>query len=1295
MNTSLSDLGFTPTAPATAGTAPVAPTASAGGSLGDLGFKPSGGAPQASVGAPAGAATGNEGPIEAVGNVLKNFIPNIIPTAVGFVKAPLQGLADLTKIPGEVAGLWKGNQVVQPQGTLNGVTYPGGTTTQGGGLGAFFPNKSPLDRTPGNSAFEQLPSTASNMLVPSALRNTLEAAGTFVASGGTADVTPQLRAASAAIQNNPVGEIAPLVLVGQGIARGISPEVGAAYDAGISKFGNPYGATDAVLGAARKTAGAVADFADRIVRYGVKGLTGLDAPTIKAIIENPDQYSADNLANTTRINVAQLVKDALDAKEATLGESGKQYTPIKASETPITLSPFDLKEEIRSKLGLGYDKATDQFQRTTSGAVLSPGDVSKVNSFYKLWQPRFDAGTMAPREYLNMRSELANLSHYEGIGKSEPLEAGASRMRGSFNTKYRSQVSGLEDLDAEQYAMRTELKNLGNGLLDKNGDLRDSDINKIAKATGKAKNVLLTKLEELVPGITERLNALKAAEDIRDVTERHKVGTYKQLLPGGIATVGAATGNIMMLVGGITEAIITNPSVAVPLLRAYGFSKALVAGVMANLATIASAANQLPNGTGASFGALSPTLQKGVGMAQDYMAKNPVSLGLSLKDVTKDNAGNPIAGKFDANKFLEADTTTVPNKYIPDDAPLSEFKPQAFVDIRKLVPSEYNDIKEIGTPASGVTDWQASKAHINDLASRYAAGETPIPIRVRITSDQYGKFYEVTDGHHRIAAMEASGIKEAPVIFDKYTVDKYGGGSPKSLGTLAPKTAEVYQGEKNLTLDTLEQLKGRATVSKQFIEDLTNRGNIKQFERDTIRKALADEGNTVNVKDFANKVRTELLPLKARSSAPELSSANTDGAVFNRREINEMYGSGVMAPQYENISLPEDIRGPVANYQERIYQSPIKTSAGDVHFDASQNPGYFAHTRIEDMGKGNVGDAVQTMKTKSGGAYEVSRALPDQKGIRRVIEVQSDLFQKGRLENESFALSKDAENYKVGDTVTKRGVDFVITKKTADGQYLAVNAEKLGDYASYLDNPERATNKQLISAMREQGRSDLERPYTTGVTAESRLNDLAKLEPYRNTWHERIIREEVKQAAKDGKTALQFPTGETAMKIEGLGDRSDWRVGAGAQDNTGRNRFYIGTTDQPRLTPDQLKIGSEVNNGGSESWIITDVLGDGKFKAVPKNYVDYGNGQKPSTMSVEKGTIPEHLKETFDISGKVDTSNPIYQFYQKTIGKYLINHYGAQQVTDPQGVKWLEVPIKKEYKKLPITAMGRETRSLA
>lgn len=64
------------------------------------------------------------------------------------------------------------------------------------------------------------------------------------------------------------------------------------------------------------------------------------------------------------------------------------------------------------------------------------------------------------------------------------------------------------------------------------------------------------------------------------------------------------------------------------------------------------------------------------------------------------------------------------------------------------------------------------------------------------------------------------------------------------------------------------------------------------------------------------------------------------------------------------------------------------------------------------------------------------------------------------------------------------------------------------------------------------------------------------------------------------------------------------------------------------------------------------------------------------------------MSETFDISGKVDTNNPIYKFYEKEVGRYLSNKYKAKLVTDAQGVKWWEVDINPAMGKAPVEAFG-------
>ncbi len=431
---------------------------------------------------------------------------------------------------------------------------------------------------------------------------------------------------------------------------------------------------------------------------------------------------------------------------------------------------------------------------------------------------------------------------------------------------------------------------------------------------------------------------------------------------------------------------------------------------------------------------------------------------------------------------------------------------------------------------------------------------------------------EAVQEHVAMIAENAPDIETNNTMINSYVNDvqdnnlKYGERSTQNL---------LYTGELDLTLKTLEKLKGRTTVSKQFIQDLTNASDLKQQEKDILRNVLETEGKIVNVKDFADKVTAELLPL----------------------EMVDVTEGPMGEPRHENTTLTADLRGEVYEYQEHVYESPIPTSAGSIHYGGDA-PNYFGHTRIEDMADDTT---------------------------RRVIEVQSDLYQKGNLENE---LSIPSEN------------------KIIPGQ--------LGN----VPQGGAIYDKSKIA---------------------NRKTEVAKLSQYNDpTAHFRMVREEIKKAAQDGKSYVQFPTGETAMKVEGLGETPNWR------------RIYEldGKRVSDKLEIGDLKTGETVQQAGSD-WIITNVLGDGKFKAVPKDLTQNNLGIRWEAYTPEEiaKDFGNHSRaETFDISGKVDTNNPIYRFYEKDLGRYLKNNYDAKPITDDMGVTWYEVEIDPSMADAPVVA---------
>jgi hypothetical protein len=451
-----------------------------------------------------------------------------------------------------------------------------------------------------------------------------------------------------------------------------------------------------------------------------------------------------------------------------------------------------------------------------------------------------------------------------------------------------------------------------------------------------------------------------------------------------------------------------------------------------------------------------------------------------------------------------------------------------------------------------------------------------------------------------IKSQTPSAQKIEPVGFGKEEnpIPEVKSTSPKEQEKTKEEKAPVFKGFSDLSTNTLQKLEGRSTVSKQFISDLTNSPDLKQTERDIIREKLSEypDGSNIPVKEFADKVKGELLPLKVKS--------NSEGMNPNYDEY-----SGSNSTRYENVSLPEETRGNVKNYKENVYESPIKTSAGNTHFSGNTN-NYFGHTRIEDMADNST---------------------------RRVIEVQSDLYQKGNLEKEGM--------------VKLTGL-----------------------------TPEQHTKMNSLGSI------DEKNVYIKSIQG-NLPNKISKLQQYNNpTAHFRMVREEIKKASEDGKTKLQFPTGETAMKIEGLGSNTLWQ-----------------NSDLSYIKPESLEVGKTLIQGHPDNiragqWTITEVLGDGKFKAVPADQlrlemqnVDYSGKPRPGGAISQEEAIKRlsRLNETFDISGKVDTNNPIYKFYEKDLGRYLTNKYGAKVVTDPKGVKWYEVNVKPEEAKKPVTAFSK------
>ena len=446
---------------------------------------------------------------------------------------------------------------------------------------ALAANQGDVGKTLGAAA-EALPGEAYKAIVPKGTQQLI--AGDV---GGAAKTFTE----------DPFGQVAPYAFAAKGAGElldktGATSGAGAAVDTAISKAGQLV--TKPVGYAFGKTAGAVGDIASGATRYATAKATGLNPETISQIAETPEAFTPENIGSATRQTLGQELYGKYQERVASQGETAAAYKPIRASEAPVQVDPNFLQDSIAETTGLQLKKG--QWTPTKSSSVDSPTDVTKVQRLYDAWKDTFKGGTMTADDFLTLRGKLAKLANYEGVGKSNELESATSRMRGKLNTEYRDQIPGLSELDAQNTAQMGDLKTLFKGIVDRQGHLTDGAYNLVANATNRGNMAKLARLEEISPGITLKIRQLKAMEDIQNI---HKVGTYTKSLAegGGIAGLGAglATLNIPLIVGSIATLMLTQPEVAVRMIRGYGKYAAPIAGrVVDALKKGGAAVNQLP-----------------------------------------------------------------------------------------------------------------------------------------------------------------------------------------------------------------------------------------------------------------------------------------------------------------------------------------------------------------------------------------------------------------------------------------------------------------------------------------------------------------------------------------------------------------------------------------------------------------------------------------------------------------------------------------------------------------------------
>ena len=237
---------------------------------------------------------------------------------------------------------------------------------------------------------------------------------------------------------------------------------------------------------------------------------------------------------------------------------------IKATFSTIQGHPITMSAKTIEDLKLSIEEG--KISATSESMIRKTADINALQEIYDMYGGKT---TLTANEFLNLRKDLDSMAKWEQ-GKTNASTSTAKKIRGSIDEYGKNQLTGLKELDAKYAPMIKELQAIKGNIYDSKGKIKQSAYNLASNLLNKGNKGKLMKLEELTPGITEELKAIKAAENILNPAK----GLGKITSTGRLGAFGwAAYTQNWPLMAGI---IATSPTLLIPILKTFGKAKGIL-----------------------------------------------------------------------------------------------------------------------------------------------------------------------------------------------------------------------------------------------------------------------------------------------------------------------------------------------------------------------------------------------------------------------------------------------------------------------------------------------------------------------------------------------------------------------------------------------------------------------------------------------------------------------------------------------------------------------------------------------
>ena len=469
-----------------------------------------------------------------------------------------------------------------------------------------------------------------------------------------------------------------------------------------------------------------------------------------------------------------------------------------------------------------------------------------------------------------------------------------------------------------------------------------------------------------------------------------------------------------------------------------------------------------------------------------------------------------------------------------------------------------------------------------------------------------------------------------------------------------------------------EDLKNNKKVSISFEEYekalikqknylLVERENlIKRDSKNRVYNIFLDVKNLKEFDDKGNSWREETYVDRIKQTLDE----NKDGLVIKNTYdplLNDVYV--VFEPEQIHIlGSKQDIegfKGFVKSNTKTVRKGAITPSIkGHAQFSTDNGIGWF---RSDEQTQN--GTLVEYDDDKNQRTIQESRGGTPTK-TRRILEVQSDLFQKGR-DKEKLAINKGFKG------------DIDIAEE--DGKFKV--GYKHEDFVNYGLTYEDYLKTEKVFNTRKEAEE-----YLKELNKES-SNQFLQLLNKDNNWVTFFIKSIIQDSAKKGYEKVLFPKGETASKIEG-------------HETLANEIIKIDTLIQnEKSTPYKLKSGTYKFYTDKEQFLIikpfnavqsaaiADNLNDAKLGFV--KLISIANAKQiianenitSEAYGFNEDKVEELEKKKSELKSQgIEKLKPIYAFYENKVTNILKKQFGSKvkDFTDEYGNTWNEVTLDEK-----------------